>query len=135
LVLTFSKPTKLLAAQMWAGYAQVSDFEDAAKVWANPITSPGVFGAAIYMGGLYYHKHATPITWGGTTYVLAQYQNDYYPLKTLADLNQSLSYYGKGPLSVAAGSTITIDRDMSNIDPTRTFTAWDVELILDVDEG
>jgi hypothetical protein len=38
------------------------------------------------------------------------------------------------PVYIQAGSFVTLDRDMFNIDWYKTFNAWDVELIIVVDE-
>ena len=74
------------------------------------------FSGNVYIGGVYLHKHNTTQT---------AYQNDYYPLNELHALK---------PIRVNAGSRIIVNRDIFNIDPAKTFNAWDCEVIIVVDE-
>jgi len=110
----FEHVATLCSGRLWIGYDQGSQFEGGVRVWLHPIGPNGPTGN-VYLGGAYLHKHSTS----------AMYQNDFYHLWELGDL---------APLSVLAGSSVHIDRDIFNIDRWRSFNALDVELILVVDE-
>jgi hypothetical protein len=123
LAITFNHPVTILSAYIWTGYDQGSQFEAGCRVWLNPMSSSG-FTGSIMLGGVYLHKHNI-----GTPYGTA-YQNDFYQLQQLRDI----VYVMKGVL-VQAGTTLVIDRDIFNIDYSKNFNAWDVELIIVVNEG
>jgi hypothetical protein len=135
LAITIPRAVDILAGYLWTGYDQGSQFEAGCRVWLEPsvatwrarkrteVKDKGFrtqmttgFGASLLLGGVYLHKHNTTQT---------AYQNDFYPLQQLRDIK---------PVRVSAGSLIVIDRDIFNIDNFKTFNAWDVELILIVNE-
>lgn len=72
------------------------------------------FSGNVYVGGVYLHRH----------YALTS-QQDYYPLNELHALK---------PVRVNAGSRVIVNRDIFNIHQTKTFNAWDCEVLLIVDE-
>jgi hypothetical protein len=84
-------------------------------VGGRPPKDPSsAFSGNVYIGGVYTHRHTSLTS-----------QQDYYPLNELHALK---------PIPVNAGSRIIINRDIFNIDQTKTFNAWDCEVILVVDE-
>jgi hypothetical protein len=100
-------------------YDSCSDEADAdiadLPVGAVPPKDPGsAFSGNVYIGGVYMHRHTSLTS-----------QQDYYPLNELHALK---------PIRVNSGSRIIINRDIFNIDQTKTFNAWDCEGILVVDE-
>lgn len=157
--ITMAKTVDILSAHIWTGYDQGSQFEAGCRVWLEPsvatwharrdrmaqmpsdpefmrretegqfmrINSPRraiAYGASLMIGGVYLHKHNTgvPIVGSGTG---TAYQNDFYQLQQLKDIK---------PLHASKGSVIVIDRDIFNIDPKKTFNAWDVEIVMIVNE-
>jgi len=136
LAITFPRDVRILSGYIWTGYDQGSQFEAGCRVWLKPsisflslallilrklirhewFSTVSVFSGSVMLGGVYLHKHNTTQT---------AYQNDFYQLQQLRGIQ---------PVSVRAGSQIVIDRDIFNIDRTKTFNAFDVELILVVDE-
>jgi hypothetical protein len=161
LAIEFPKSATILAGRVWIGYDEGSVFEAALKIWLQPKISllrrillflrsgddrclryqsaiqvrssefhpepeyhyvsdssqpkvPQGFSGNIYIGGVYNHRH----------YALTS-QQDYYPLNELHVLE---------PIKVNAGSRVIIDRDIFNIDPNKTFNAWDCEVLLVVNE-
>ena len=130
IVMTMTKPVKLLTGRLWHGYDEYSCFEAAVTVWLNPSTKTG----NVYLGGVYQHRHRLQMPYGvGFPGRLATYtspvpmQNDYYELHQLHDL---------APINVPAGSTITVNRDFFNIawPGTPQNNAWDIEVLIVVDE-
>jgi hypothetical protein len=145
IAITITRSVDILAGYIWTGYDQGSQFEAGCRVWFEPSVAAWKYrrraervagkdehfrhrlwthadmglGASVMLGGVYLHKHNTG-TPSGTAY-----QNDFYPLQQLRDLK---------PLHAPKGSLIVIDRDIFNIDPVKTFNAWDIELILVVSE-
>lgn len=146
IAITMQKTVDILAAYLWTGYDQGSQFEAGCRVWLEPSVATwkmrvrdreflrqelkgrfmripksraATFGASLMLGGVYLHKHNTGTPTG------TAYQNDFYPLQQLRDIK---------PLHAPKGSLIVIDRDIFNIDNTKTFNAWDVELIMIVQE-
>ncbi len=115
-VFEFPKTVTLLSGYLWVGYDQNAIFEAGCRVWLRPKypTTQGYSGNVL-LGGVYLHKHTA---WNA-------YQNDFYPLMQLHDIQ---------PLTIAVGSQIIVDRDIFNINPTESFNAWDVELIVVVAE-
>lgn len=123
-VLTFQKPVTLRSGRLWHGYDENARFEAAVKVWLNPKGS-----GSVYLGGVYQHRHnlLLPTLFAGTFASTLPIRNDYYELEQLRDL---------APLPVPAGSTVSVDRDFFNIEPVGTpqYNAWDIELLLVVNE-
>jgi len=163
IAIEFPKPVTLLAGRVWIGYDEGSKFEAALSIWLQPKVSslrrylralvrflsrapperpifpyeydsfaedaeeedwpvgivppqvPGFqFSGNVYIGGVYFHRHTATTS-----------QQDYYPLNELHALK---------PIRVNAGSRIMVNRGIFNIDPAKTFNAWDCEPILIVDE-
>jgi hypothetical protein len=126
--MTAAKPVTILSGYIWTGYDQGSQFEAGCRVWLHPMTPNGPTGS-VMLGGVYLHKHAAPVTFWGSTYFITQYQNDFYQLQQLRDIARI-----QGGIHVQPGTTISVDRDIFNIDFSRSFNAWDIELIIVVDE-
>jgi hypothetical protein len=145
IAITISRSVDILAGYIWTGYDQGSQFEAGCRVWFEPSVATWKarkererieripeeilkvvrlrtavqgtsLGASVMLGGTYLHKHNTTQT---------AYQNDFYPLQQLRDIK---------PVRALPGSLLVIDRDIFNIDPVKTFNAWDIELILVVSE-
>lgn len=125
----FTKAVTLHTGKLWHGYDEYACFEAAVTVWLAPPTTGNV-----YLGGVYQHRHRLNMPYGkgfpaslATNNFPVPIDNDYYELKQLSDL---------ASVPAPLGSRIVVNRDLFNIEwaGSALYNAWDIEVIIVVDE-